>query len=215
MNEVDKVRISKRFSMILRHTASETPGLEIRPDGFVALRSILAIPVFAKNRVTVDFVKTMVAKDEKTRFSLIEESGELFIRANQGHSTKVAELLNTDEVLTEIRAAGEIPKAVHGTDKQAWDRFIKHEGLKPMKRAFIHFAPGVLGEDDVRSGMRKSSSVYIYIDTAKAMRDGIKFYRSENNVILSTGLNGVISPAYFAKVEDVRTGGVLFTNTGT
>lgn len=210
--KADKIRISKRFTQILRHTASEIPGLELRPDGFVRLKDILDLPFFINNRVDVNFVKAMVAEDEKTRFSLKEIDGEIHIRANQGHSRDVAAQLETDLMLSEILTPAEVPKAIHGTDVTAWERHIRTEGLKPMKRAYIHFAPGMLGEEDVRSGMRKSSTIYIYIDTEKAMKDGIKFFRSENNVILSSGLDGVISPIYFRKVEDVRTGRILYTN---
>jgi len=35
--------------------------------------------------------------------------------------------------------------------------------------------------------MRKSSQILIYIDAAKAMADGIKFYISANGVILTEG----------------------------
>jgi hypothetical protein len=35
------------------------------------------------------------------------------------------------------------------------------------------------------------------------MRDGIKFHRSGNGVILSSGAGGVIGPKYFAKVTTI------------
>ena len=38
------------------------------------------------------------------------------------------------------------------------------------------------------------------------IEDGLKFYRSENNVILSPGdENGFINPKYFLKVIDIKT----------
>lgn len=33
-------------------------------------------------------------------------------------------------------------------------------------------------------------------------KDGVVFYKSSNNVILTEGLNGCLKPIYFAKVED-------------
>lgn len=51
--------------------------------------------------------------------------------------------------------------------------------------------------------MRNSAQVLIYIDLERALEAGIKFYLSENGVVLSEGnAAGVIPPAYFAKVID-------------
>eukprot|EP00897_Mesotaenium_endlicherianum_P002681 jgi/Mesen1/2440/ME000157S01577 len=49
-------------------------------------------------------------------------------------------------------------------------------------------------------GMRSSCEVVIYLDLAKAIRDGIVFYTSTNNVVLTEGVNGIVAPAYFSKV---------------
>lgn len=67
-----------------------------------------------------------------------------------------------------------------------------------MNRQHIHCAKGMPGE--VISGMRESSKVVIEIDVAKAMKDGIKFFESENGVILSAGIDGIIAPQYFKNV---------------
>jgi len=50
--------------------------------------------------------------------------------------------------------------------------------------------------------MRKTSTVFIYIDAARAMQDGIKFSVSANGVILSTGdEQGYLLPTLFSRVE--------------
>lgn len=55
--------------------------------------------------------------------------------------------------------------------------------------------------------MRSDAQVFIYIDLTKAIEAGINFSKSSNNVILSSGnLNGVIEPLYFLKVIDAKTG---------
>jgi len=56
-----------------------------------------------------------------------------------------------------------------------------------MTRNHIHFAPGMPKEEGVVSGMRASCDIIIQIDMALAMEDGIKFYISTNNVILTEG----------------------------
>ena len=48
-----------------------------------------------------------------------------------------------------------------------------------------------------------SLPAFSVIDVKKAMENGIKFYESDNGVILSPGLGekGIIFPEYFSKVE--------------
>jgi len=101
---------------------------------------------------------------------------------------------------------------VHGTYWDAW-KIIQNEGLKRMARTHIHFASGLPKDDGVISGMRKSCQVYVYIDAAKCARDGIVFYKSDNNVLLTAGVNneGTLPPDYFRRVTDTA-GTVLMSN---
>ncbi len=55
--------------------------------------------------------------------------------------------------------------------------------------------------------MRQNSHILIYIDIDKAINAGLKFWLSENGVILSEGdENGYISRRFFLKVVDVKHG---------
>lgn len=137
-----------------------------------------------------------------------EEDLEWFIRANQGHSLKSLQKVE----LTAVQDASQIPLVIHGTNTTSW-RTIKKQGLCRMNRLHIHFASGLLSDPNVKSGMRHSANVFIYIDACKAMDDGIQFFISENNVILSPGVGerGIISPRYFLKVTD-RAGNILSIN---
>ncbi|EEB88620.1 hypothetical protein MPER_13459, partial [Moniliophthora perniciosa FA553] len=78
------------------------------------------------------------------------------------------------------------------------------EGLSRMTRNHIHLAQGV-ARGDVISGMRSSARLMIYIDLAKAMAAGLKFYLSVNGVILTEGdEEGYIRPQFFRRVEILR-----------
>lgn len=70
-----------------------------------------------------------------------------------------------------------------------------------MSRNHIHFAPGMPKENGVISGMRTTCDVFITIDLLAAMKDGINFYISSNNVILTEGVNGILEPKYFKEVR--------------
>ena len=136
----------------------------------------------------------------KQRYGLKEdEDGRLLIRANQGHSIKE---VNVD--MERIMSPDDVTSVIHGTNFKAWNE-IQKTGLNKMKRNHIHFAAGEPGSEGVISGMRASAQVYIYIDVHKAMEDGIVFYRSANNVILSPGdEEGTIQTKYFKCVKNIQ-----------
>ncbi|RKP10953.1 KptA family-domain-containing protein [Thamnocephalis sphaerospora] len=202
------VRLSKGLSYLLRHGASKE-GVTLRPDGFARLDAVLSLPRF--RQYSLEDIKQVVAHNDKQRFTLRQDSDIAaedltgwWIRANQGHSLVVEAL-----ELVPITEASELVTLVHGTYRQHW-RSIERQGLRRMNRNHIHLATGLPGEGGVISGMRASSQVYIYVDAAKAMADGIVFLRSANNVILTTGKDdaGVLPACYFSRVVD-RDGTVL------
>ncbi|KAF8323504.1 KptA family-domain-containing protein [Cantharellus anzutake] len=204
-----EVRISKTLSYILRHGA-EKEGLKLRPDGYMKVSEILACPKLQG----VEFIQiqSIVETNDKKRFHLMHEpiNGESadpliatgwWIRANQGHSLQKFRQVE-DLELVEIKTPEEVPIAIHGTNPEAWES-ISLEGLSRMKRSHIHLSAGLLGTEGVISGMRKNSEVLIYIDIETAMcKGGLKFFRSANGVILTTGdEKGFIAPSYFKRVE--------------
>lgn len=163
-------------------------SLNIRSDGFVEVTEVLrAIP-----ECSLIDLQRIVATDDKQRFTLnLEEF--LFIKANQGHSIAAVNSLSLKH-LTDVSF-----DIIHGTTFPCYDK-IKLQGISRMRRNHIHFTNGL----SFLRGLRKTAEILIYIDFPKASEDRIKFYESENNVILSPGdVNGYIKPKYFFKVTTV------------
>lgn len=185
------VHLSKKLSFLLRHGA-EKEGFQLMPGGFLFVDDILRRPYL--KHFKVEDVERIVANNDKQRFALKinPENKRLMIRANQGHTIEVDDL-----DLKPITSAGEVEQVIHGTYFQSWE-MIKRTGLSRMGRNHIHFAAGEPGENGVISGMRSSCEVIIILNLKKALADGLKFFRSANNVILSAGdSDGIIYPAYF------------------
>ena len=79
-----------------------------------------------------------------------------------------------------------------------------------MNRQHIHFAQGLSGDDSVISGMPRTSSVIIFLDVSKALGAGLKFYVSENGVVLTPGNErGLVPTEFFSRVEAAKTGKTL------
>ncbi|KAJ6613325.1 KptA family-domain-containing protein [Mycena sp. CBHHK59/15] len=197
-----EVRVSKTLSWILRHGA-KSEGLAMRPDGYVKATDLLANPKL--KTLDLDVLKEIVKADSKQRYDLVFEEDKLagegvgtwWMKANQGHSIKTVQL-----ELQPILSVSDLPTgvAVHGTTNEAWAT-ISTQGLSKMKRNHIHLAQGVAG-DNVISAMRRSSQILIFIDVQRAIDRGIKFFMSDNGVILTEGdEHGILGTQFFARVE--------------
>ncbi|GFT18534.1 tRNA 2'-phosphotransferase 1 [Nephila pilipes] len=186
------IRLSKLLSWLLRHGA-ESEGLRLDKAGFVDVQAILNLK--ACKSITLEDIKRVVEQNDKKRFTLhYSEIGNcLQIRANQGHSLKV-----DDESLLTLLSEETAPCIVyHGTYFSKL-KHIREQGLKRMSRNHIHFASKLPTEGTVDNKMRHNVQVVIGVDTHKAMKDGYKFYESDNEVILCPGDDsGIIPPCYF------------------
>ena len=196
-------QISKYLALVLRHKAVDF-GLEIEPNGFINVDSILNLQQSKKLNISLQIIKDIVSNDEKGRYELINRPP-YFIRAVQGHSIKQ---VTNEATLTPINNIFNYPTVVHGTDHQAWG-FIKETGLNKMARNAIHFSIGYSNESHVKSGMRKTCEIFIEINAVYAFFNEIPFYTSLNNVVLCPGLNGVLDVKYIKKVSNVN-GDVLY-----
>ncbi|XP_038893116.1 tRNA 2'-phosphotransferase 1 [Benincasa hispida] len=198
----DKIdALGRLLTRILRHMAAEL-NLNMRSDGYVKVQDLLKLNLktFANTPLrshTIDDIREAVRKDNKQRFSLLEENGELLIRANQGHTVAVVE---TESLLKPILSAEEVPVCVHGTYKKNLESILE-SGLKRMKRLHVHFSCGLPTDGEVISGMRRDVNILIFLDVKKALDDGMKLYISDNKVILTEGFDGVVAVKYFQKIE--------------
>jgi 2'-phosphotransferase len=126
------------------------------------------------------------------------------IRATQGHSIALGE----DAGLLTAITAEKAPKAIiHGTYFSSWPAILEDGGLRPMGRTHVHFATGVPEDGEVVSGMRSSVEVLVYVNVAKALADGsgLRWWTSENGVVLTEGNeDGLVPMAVWERVVGRR-----------
>ena len=216
-------QISKSLSYLLRHGA-EKEKLAIDANGYVALKDILAHNRVKSQKATVEDIERIVENNDKKRFKIEkrEPTGspetQWYICANQGHSIKGVGANNMES----LKSISEFPLdvLVHGAYQRNLQSILKN-GLSRMGRNHIHFtyddriievADTEANAKTAISGFRPNSNVLIYLDITRCLESGLKFYKSENNVILSPGNEqGCISYEYFSKVTD-RNGRNLLNN---
>ncbi|CAN6831186.1 unnamed protein product [Brassica oleracea] len=175
--------LGRLLTRILRHMASEL-RLNMRGDGFVKAGDLLSLNLKTSANVqlkshTIDEIREAVRRDNKQRFSLVEENGELLIRANQGHSITLllyclclsVQTVESEKLLKPILSPEEAPVCVHGTYRKNLESILA-SGLKRMNRLHVHFSCGLPTDGEVISGMRRDVNLLIFLDIKKALEVG-------------------------------------------
>lgn len=159
------------MSQALRH-APWLYELELDPDGWVTVDSLIA--GIEENRdhrqkITVEDFERIIAEGDKKRYEMKDGR----IRALYGHSVPAKILKEPAE-----------PPALlyHGTVPAALDA-IRAQGLKPMRRQYVHLSPDVPTATMVAS--RRGKPVILHIDAARAFAAGYKFYLGNEMVWLA------------------------------
>jgi len=159
---------SKAVSYFLRHDTSVWRDKE----GYMFIDQLISLMQVKFPNFNLQTLKQIVAEDEKQRYSY--QASEIgMIRANQGHS-----------VVVDLKLKAKIPPVTlyHGTDKRGILE-IEMTGIQKMKRHAVHLTDDPTTAESV--GMRHGSQVLIEIDTRGMVRDGVKFFQSDNGVWLT------------------------------
>ncbi|KAL3425982.1 tRNA 2-phosphotransferase 1 [Phlyctema vagabunda] len=210
-----EVAVSKALSKLLRHAAGDA-GLTLDTEGFARVDQVMQWPRLKSLKITFKDIQEAVSDNAKQRFSMkpnpslaadkqpsldSSDPSDWVIRANQGHSIKT---VSSEALLTPITLeANNVPEVVvHGTYFAFYEAIVQSGGLKKMTRNHIHCSTGIPGEDTaVKSGMRNDAEILIYIDIQKCLADaqGIKWWMSENGVVLTEGDEQGLVPTKFWK----------------
>jgi putative RNA 2'-phosphotransferase len=163
----------ERLSRLVSHALRHEPWvyeLELDEEGWAMIAELLTAiheqgPQWTQ--VDRDDLVDMIASSVKQRHEIDGER----IRALYGHSVpgRIAKFEAEPPV-----------HLFHGTSAQAW-MTIQRDGLKPMRRQFVHLSADVATAEQV--GRRKSATPLILVIRAKRAHDrGTRFWRG-NDVI--------------------------------
>ena len=161
MNQNQRVKLSKLMSVALRHDPASF-SLTLDQDGWIPLATLVA---GLQTRpgwgwIQSDDVREVVETSDKQRFELVEER----IRARYGHSQAARPSYQPVE-----------PPAIryHGTPRRNLS-LIRHSGLKPMSRQYVHLS--ARPEMAHQVGRRRDAQpVILTIRAAQAHAAGISF----------------------------------------
>lgn len=169
MDNSKRTNISKTLSYILRHKP-EKFNITLDKEGYTLVDSILS-----NLNITIDELEHVVSSCDKQRFKFNEDKTK--IKANQGHSIDVD--LNLKAIVPPV-------KLYHGTAPRFYSSIMK-EGLKKMNRHHVHLydEESIKKAKDTGSRHQKGlPGLVLEIDAKEMLKDGFKFFRTDNNVYL-------------------------------
>jgi 2'-phosphotransferase len=195
---------SKLLSKYLRHSC---PLDKIDNNGFVNVKDVMI-----DTGINLDELNLIVQENDKNRFEFSQDNN--FIRARQGHSIKKVNVHSEDDELLNADSFGTFNyklgyyEAIHATPIKISDPLmfkIKNDldvnaGLSRMDRNDIHLVQSK--DNDRINNPRFKTLIYVNIDDA--ILEGIKFYKTDNGCILSTGNKNGIIPSKFLRLESIK-----------
>lgn len=166
-------QLSKFLSYVLRHKAHDF-NIPIDEQGYAALEDIVTLVINRfHERYSKDDILSLVESgpDGKKRYDV---SGDR-IRALYGHSK--VKVVTGDPV-------GPPDILYHGTSPHVLEQ-INREGLKGMKRRFVHLSMDTKRAEHVgRRHSKPELPVILKIKAKEAHKAGIKFFHPEKNHFL-------------------------------
>ncbi|MGH1518522.1 RNA 2'-phosphotransferase [Chryseobacterium sp. JK1] len=170
MNEIEKKKISKFLSLILRHQP-EVIGLKLDENGWADVQELMEKSARKRMNFSTEELDEVVETNNKKRFAFNEEK--TMIRASQGHS------IDIDLALEALQPPDFL---YHGT-AEANISSILEKGIERRTRQHVHLSADK--ETATKVGMRHGKPIILTIRTGEMHEKGISFYRSANGVWLT------------------------------
>ncbi|KAL3236707.1 tRNA 2'-phosphotransferase [Nakaseomyces bracarensis] len=187
MSSKRDIQISKALSYLLRHGAVKE-NLTMDNDGYVEVSNLLSHQRLKSHKCTLEDLHRVVDENDKKRYHIKTggpDGTTEYVCAVQGHSIKT--IKPSEELLERVEEVDQLPaNLIHGTSLKNAIQIVESGSIKKLNRNHVHLSIGDTERDDgVISGMRKSSSVHIYLLNNSEMLDKIQLYKSLNAVYLT------------------------------
>jgi len=174
----DRVALSKLVSYILRHNPSSI-NVKMDREGWVSIDDLvrgIREAWIRRDRygwVRRDHILAIASLDPRGRFEVRGDA----VRARYGHSVGLGIRVRYDEDL-------EVSTLYHGTPIVNVQRILR-EGLKPMRRIYVHLSTDVETACDVGRRFR-TAAAYLLIDADCLRKSGVKVFKASKKVRVVT-----------------------------
>ena len=170
MTEIDKKRIGKFLSLVLRHDPDKI-GLELDENGWASVDELIEKCKKHRCHFSREDLNEIVETNDKQRYSFNEKGNK--IRANQGHS------IDVDLALSPVQPPEYL---YHGTATRFLSSIMK-QGIMKGSRQHVHLSKDK--ETATKVGSRHGKPSILTMLSGQMHKDGILFYQSDNGVWLT------------------------------
>jgi putative RNA 2'-phosphotransferase len=166
MSNNDVIKQGRHLAFLLRHDKEGFEKGLIDKNGWRKVDELIK-----SHQYTKELLEEIVETNDKQRYEFNNDKTK--IRARQGHSIDV-----------DVELKEETPPDIlyHGTSSKFLESIYKQGILKGV-RQYVHLSSDI--ETAKKVGSRHGNPVVLFIDTKKMKEDGIKFFKSNNNVWLT------------------------------
>lgn len=169
MNIIDFIQLSKTVSHALRHEP-QSYNIKLDSEGWVSIFELVQALKCKGFNIEQEDIIQMIKESEKKRHQILNGK----IRAYYGHSTN-------KKIVKQPQSPPDT--LYHGTIANNIGNIMLH-GLLPMKRQYVHLSKDE--ETAKRVAIRRKGEIIILkIKAHEAYKNGIPFYKEENNIWLS------------------------------
>ena len=180
---IRQVKLGRLLCSILRHRARYM-RIPINKEGYVPLDVLISHPLL--DTYAVEEILDLTRNDAKRRYKVVRDSNnKLHIRCQNGH----AQCMPVDIKFEEI-AADKLPAHVAHCTMRANLYGILEGGLSCASRQYVHLLDSVPEPGEVLPGARGENGAVVIVDTKAATAAGVRFFRSENGVLLAKRKSG-------------------------
>ena len=180
---VRRIKLGRLLCQILRFRA-QSLSIQINKNGYVPMIQLIKHPVM--EGYNVDEIVQLVKSDDKKRYKIVrDKDDDLHIRAQSGHGS----FTNVRIQHKELKEEDLPPKVAHVTLIRNI-KYILNDGLSPGRRQHVHLYREIPKVGEPIEGSRSGSTAVVIIDVAFAIKMGVKFYSSENEVLLANHSGG-------------------------
>jgi len=189
--------LAKALKFMLRPSA-EKRSYDMRPDGYVAVASLIESTAFTNYQYTEEEIVAMASTVAAHLYELAQLPGGLYVRLRMEGGTVVGPLV---EMAIEME---DLPVLYHATMFTSFNQ-VRSKGLEAKLRSPVIFLDHLPQKGEKCPGCNGAPQILVEMDVARMLEKGLKLYVDGNeNVVCAGNAQGWIPISFFSACRNPK-----------